>query len=134
MSSENKPTIDLGAIGAPETPVRSYGGGGGRSYNKKPGKGFTFYKLHTLDKNDTDKDRPNYRVTKFDEDLNVESSYVMNYMPSANGGYYDCQCPASKFDCRHKAIAKEIEAAGKVDSDAFFCFETRTFKLAEEIK
>lgn len=128
----NKPTIDLGAIGADYNPPRKQGSGSSSApKNKKPARGFTFYKLHSLQ---SDGARPNYRITKFDEDLNVESSYMMNYMPSSNGGYYDCQCPASKFDCRHKAIQKEIEMADKVDSEQYFCFETRVFKNAEEIR
>lgn len=132
--------IDLGKIqsmipetAAPASP-KPASTGGGKKWGAKPGV-LTFYKLQTVpDSSGKTLERPHYRVTKFDSDLNVESSYIMNYMPSNNGGYYDCQCPASKFDCRHKMIQKEIETAGEVDSERFFCFETRVFKRAEEIR
>ena len=135
----DKVEIDIAAIGAKPAPMRqaSSGGGGSRGPKKVSG-GFTFYKLHSLaDTEESGKaasGNPNYRITKFNEDLNVESSYNMDYFPSSNGGYYDCKCPASKFDCRHKGIMKHIVEAKKVDAPEFFCFETRTFKLAEDIQ
>ena len=94
------------------------------------GNGLTFYKLQTTD---TSQRKPSFRITKLNADLDMVSSYHMNYLPSNNGGYYDCQCPASKFDCRHKQIMQEIVANKKQDTEYLFCFETRTFKKIEEI-
>lgn len=91
-------------------------------------KGRTFYKLKTNNA------APNARtITKFDEDLNVLSSYHMTYFDSSQGGYYDCACPASAFNCRHKGIMAEINARGLLDSDKFFCFETKEVLEATQI-
>ena len=91
-------------------------------------KGKTYYKLKT--NNDAPKART---ITKFDSDLDVISSYFMTYIQGSDRGYYDCSCPASKFDCRHKGIMAEIEARGALDSDKFFCFETKELVTAEQI-
>lgn len=120
------PAVDM--TRAPQTPSSS---GVKQGRYAKQQKGFTFYKLHT--KGEVVPNHYNYTITKFDQDLNVESSYNMTYIPSNNGGYYDCNCPAAKFDCRHKSIQRTILQAGKQDSDKFYCFETGTFKMAEEI-
>lgn len=124
------PAIDLAAIGVKASPPQpakpakqSYGG------NKPGSTGFTFYKLQSVSPGSK-----NRKITKFNQDLDVESSYHMNWIESNNGGYYDCQCPASKFDCRHKAIQKDIEIKDMLDSDKFFCFETRTFQKMEDIQ
>lgn len=93
-------------------------------------KELTYYKLNLIP--GTEK---NYDITKFDSDLNVMSGpYKMSFIPSKDGrGYYDCNCPASKFDCRHKSIMRAIVDAGQANGDKFYCFETRTFKSAGEI-
>lgn len=76
----------------------------------------------------------NLTITKFDEDLEALSIYHLSYIEAPNGSYYDCACPASKFDCRHKAIVKEIQDAKMVDSDKFFSFKDRKFYSATEIE
>ena len=119
--------IDLGKIGDFSSPPRTEKAPTQKNF--RPTGKLTFYKLHSVP--GAEKSR---KITKFDSDLNVESSYFMNYMPSNNGGYFDCQCPASKFDCRHKAIMKTIEEAKQVDGTKFYCFETKTFVNAEDIK
>lgn len=73
------------------------------------------------------------KVTKFTPDLEVESSYYMNWIESANGGYFDCQCPASRFDCRHKTIHTLIKSQNEIDGDRFFCFETKTFHDMKDV-
>jgi hypothetical protein len=106
------------------------------SNKAKPGH-LTFYNLKTIPSQVEDpraNDRPCFRVTKFSNDLEAESSYILNYLPSQNGGYYDCNCPATKFDCRHKSIMREFLNARKENTEYFYCFETRTFKKAEEIE
>lgn len=118
------PAVDM------STPPKSPSQVSGKAYQTKQ-KELSFYKLNRL--SDVEPDHPNYRISKFDSDLNVISSYQMTYIPSNNGGYYDCNCPASKFDCRHKAIQRAIIQAGMVDSNKFYCFDAGTFKVAEEI-
>ena len=130
-------SIDLEKIGVKPTPIpeRPPGAlqGKPKAWNK-PDAAMSYYKLVTVNGDQIQPDgRQNYRITKFNSALNVESSYFINYMPSGGGGYFDCQCPAAKFDCRHKAIMKSIIEAGNVNSDKFFCFEMRTFKDANEI-
>lgn len=97
----------------------------------KAPKGLSFYRIKKL--SEVVPGRFNLQITKFDSDLNVESSYAMNFLPSGGGGYYDCQCPASKFDCRHKQILQAFEQAGELDGEKFYCFEAKTFKSAQEI-
>ena len=122
------PKIDLNAIGiAPKPTPTPKAASPNKQYGSKPGV-FTFYKLKQPDPNSR-----NLTITKFNSNLDVESSYYMNYMPTKDGGYYDCQCPASKFDCRHKGLMKAIVEAGHINSEKFFCFETRMFKAATEI-
>lgn len=78
---------------------------------------------------------PNARtITKFDSDLEVVSSYYMTYFEGNGRSYYDCACPASKFDCRHKTIRAEIEARGGLDSPKFFCFEDKMMYRADQVQ
>jgi len=135
MNDTNKPTIVIPDVSGVNTskPMSASSAGKTSKWGPKPGV-FTFYELKTVGQT-LPGNKPNYEITKFDSDLNVESHYNMNYIPSNNGGYYDCNCPgaAKRFDCRHKAISKAIIDADAVNSDRFFCFETKTFKLATEI-
>lgn len=87
----------------------------------------TYYKIKHLKPSQPNTHEKSVQITKFNADLDVESSYPMNYIESKGGGYYDCACPASKFDCRHKAILKAFEAHNQIDGDKFYCFETKTF-------
>lgn len=95
-----------------------------------------YYRVKTIPSEGTQAAKPNVTITKFTPDLEVESSYTMSFIPSqgAEGGYYDCNCPASKFDCRHKSILKQFEAYGQIDGEKFFCFETKTFHEMNEVK
>lgn len=55
-----------------------------------------------------------YRVTKFDSDLNVESSY--NVIPST------CDCPQGhKITCRHRKMLKNILPI--VDTEWFYDYD-----------
>jgi hypothetical protein len=129
------PNIDLDAIKAMQPATPSTPAPQTTKPNKwgpKPGV-FTFYRLKQMA--EVEPGKFNYEITKFDMDLNVESQYAMIFIPSNNGGYYDCNCPgaAKRFDCRHKAIQKAIVDAGEVNSGRFYCFETKTFKRPEEV-
>ena len=91
-------------------------------------KGLTFYKIKSSS------DAPNAKkIIKFDQDLEKISEYNLTYFEGKNGGYYDCNCPASRFDCRHKDILKQFETHNQVDGDKFFCFEAKTWKTPEEL-
>lgn len=96
-----------------------------------PTKGKTYYKVKHL--NDPSLSKESVQITKFNQDLEVESSYPMNFIENARGGYYDCQCPASKFDCRHKSILKAFQAAGEIDGERFYCFETKNFTTMQNM-
>lgn len=129
-NNPTKPSIVPPVVDMTPTPKAPSAAGVKQGRYSKP-QTFSFYKLHT--KSEVVPGKYNYTITKFDQDLNVESSYAMTYIPSNNGGYYDCNCPAAKFDCRHKGIQRAILQAGKQDSELFYCFEAGTFKRAEEI-
>lgn len=72
-------------------------------------------------------------VKKFNPDLELLSEYEVSFIGSPNGGYYDCPCPASKFDCRHKEIIRQVKDRNEIGSERFFCFETKTFHTAETL-
>lgn len=92
----------------------------------------SYYKLQSVEEGKKGKEQP-FRIKKFDEDLNLVSDYAMNYIPTADGGYHDCQCPASKFDCRHKSIMREIVDRDMIDAEEFFSFKSRAFHKAEDL-
>lgn len=55
-----------------------------------------------------------YRITKFDEDLNPESSYIVHNEV--------CECPAGIRDtCRHRKMLPIM--LPRVDSVWFYCFD-----------
>lgn len=56
-----------------------------------------------------------YRITKFDDDLNVESSYETTLA--------ECTCPqGSKPTCRHRQMLPEFLLKGAVDNATFLCW------------
>lgn len=81
-----------------------------------------FYKLSSHPGNQ------NLTIKKFDEDLDCTSIYHMIYIETKDGGYYDCQCPAAKFDCRHKGIMATIKKAEKINASEFYCHQAPTSK------
>jgi hypothetical protein len=81
-----------------------------------------YYKLSSHPGNE------NLTIKKFDEELDCTSIYHMIFIESKDGGYYDCQCPASKFDCRHKGIMKTIKDAEMINSSKFYCHQAPTAK------
>jgi len=68
-----------------------------------------------------------YRVTKFDLDLNPETSYLTSVS--------DCSCPAGyRPTCRHRQmLPKFMIEHNRVDTGWFFEFETRRWHFMEEL-
>jgi hypothetical protein len=63
-----------------------------------------------------------YRITKFDGDLNIESSYEM-YNHSGN---FVCTCPAAQRPtCRHRQMIDEL--LPKVDRGFFYNYDHKTW-------
>jgi hypothetical protein len=61
-----------------------------------------------------------WRITKFDNDLNVESSYIV----SLEG----CDCPAgSRPVCRHRTMLPKMLNVGAEDSGMFYDYNTDQF-------
>jgi hypothetical protein len=61
-----------------------------------------------------------WRITKFDNDLNVESSYIT----SLN----ECECPAgNRPTCRHRTMLSKMLNVGAEDSGMFYDFDTDQF-------
>lgn len=91
--------------------------------------------LYKLTSDNPEAPHPNFRIKKFDRDLNLESSYANDFVDSKGGGYYSCECPgyAKRFKCRHQEIRAAIINANEVNGERFFNFETRTFIAAEEL-
>jgi len=55
------------------------------------------------------------RITKWDDDFNVESSYLV----SDQG----CECPAAK-PCKHMTMLKRFRLTGVIDDNDFYDPET----------
>lgn len=57
-----------------------------------------------------------YRITKFDDDLNPESSYLVHHEV--------CECPAgTRNTCRHRQMLPLM--LDRVDSSWFYCFDDK---------
>jgi hypothetical protein len=57
-----------------------------------------------------------YRITKFDADWNVESSYLCTFT--------ECECPAGIRDiCRHRQMLPKFIANGHVDDGWSYNFD-----------
>jgi len=70
----------------------------------------TLYNLKT--------DGDEYRITKFDNQLNVESSYLLSLS--------ECECPAgSRPTCRHRQMLPEMLAYDMANTGMFYDFETK---------
>ena len=72
-----------------------------------------------------------YHMTKFDDDMNIESDYDVSLG--------ECACPAgARNTCRHRKMLPEFIASGHIDDEWFYNFETHGWlKLAgldEEIE
>lgn len=65
-------------------------------------------------------DDGHYVVTKFDDDMNIESSYVTSLS--------ECECPAGvRQSCRHRQMLPHFIGEDKINTDWFFCFDDQTW-------
>lgn len=61
-----------------------------------------------------------YILTKWDDDMNVESSYETSLG--------ECNCPAGvRSSCRHRQMLPHFIATARVDTDWFFCFDDQSW-------
>ena len=61
-----------------------------------------------------------WRITKFDDQLNVESSYITSET--------ECECPAGvRPSCRHRQMLPRMLNVGAEDSGMFYDFERDVF-------
>lgn len=61
-------------------------------------------------------DGDQYRITKFTNDLDVESSYILSET--------ECECPAgSRPSCRHRQMLPTMLAEALCDSGGFYDFD-----------
>lgn len=60
------------------------------------------------------------RITKFDENLDVESSYITSRST--------CECPAgTRNSCRHRQMLPEFISAKRIDTPWFLDWDDRTW-------
>lgn len=72
----------------------------------------TLYNLKT--------DGDHYRITKFTNDLEVESSYLCSEA--------ECECPAGhRPSCRHRQMLPVLLAGNALNNAVFYDFDTQTF-------
>ncbi len=65
-----------------------------------------------------------YRITKFSDDLNIESSYDVTHST--------CSCPQShRPTCRHRKMLPIM--ISKVDTEWFFCYEDASWHRLENL-
>src|SRR5438105_2239915 len=63
-----------------------------------------------------------FEITKFDDDLNMESSYKVNAQ--------DCECPQGhRPTCRHRKMLGAM--LGIVDTEAFYCYDDQSYRNAD---
>ncbi len=63
-----------------------------------------------------------YIIAKFDEDFNVAGVYTL----SPQGRGLACDCPAGpRPSCKHRKMVPIFAAAGRIDTSAFYCYETQ---------
>ena len=64
-----------------------------------------------------------YRMVKFDEWLNIESIYNIQY----NRGRHYCDCPqgSKSSTCKHRDLIVTFTGHRAVDSGKFYCLETQ---------
>lgn len=68
----------------------------------------------------------NYRISKFDADLNVEASYLVK-----TDGALTCECPAGhRPSCRHRQMLPRFLAEGATNGQKFYDFEREQFIVA----
>lgn len=66
-----------------------------------------------------------YVITKFDDDMNIESTYTTSLT--------ECDCPAGqRVTCRHRQMLPHFIAMDYADSNWFFCFDDQTWHLPFE--
>lgn len=69
-------------------------------------------------KSETHPDGDNYRITKFDADMNVESSYQI----ALDGSW--CMCPAGeRSTCRHREMLPKFIAKEAINSFWLFDYD-----------
>ncbi len=66
-----------------------------------------------------------YRMVKFDDHLNVEKVYELNFKRK-----WHCNCEAyQRPTCRHREMAPLFIKARKVNSEFFYCYEKEEWSL-----
>ena len=76
----------------------------------------TLYNLKT--------DGDQWRITKFTNDLDVESSYLLSET--------ECECPAgSRPTCRHRQMLPTLIAEGLENTSGFYDFENKVVLVPE---
>lgn len=64
-------------------------------------------------------------ITKFDADLNPDTSYQMIHMD----GVLNCSCPQmAKPKCRHRTMFPEFQLKQRIDTNWFFDYDTRQWR------
>lgn len=66
-----------------------------------------------------------WQITKFDGDLNPDTSYQMIHMD----GVLNCSCPQmAKPKCRHRNMFPEFVLKARIDTNWFFDYDTRQWR------
>jgi len=71
----------------------------------------------------TDPDTGIYRMSKFDNDLNLNGSYTLRHV---RGRTYACDCPAAnRHTCRHREMMPLFLAEKAVNTGRFYDYDKK---------
>ena len=69
-------------------------------------------------------DGDQYRMTKFDEDMNVEASYLLTAT--------ECECPAgSRPSCRHRQMLPKFHQRGAIGTNLLYDYDWGKWMMSE---
>lgn len=72
-----------------------------------------------------------FRVTGFDEALNVEKAYIIvkNDGRQGHSSIYQCSCPAGhRPDCKHRKMLAMYQREGRIDTEWFLDWDTQQWQ------
>ncbi len=64
-----------------------------------------------------------YEVSKLDEDLNLQETYLVSEIGGQGSGSLVCTCFAGAKNCRHQKMLRKFQAEDRIDSGWRYSFD-----------